>query len=98
MHYSIDIFKQIQENENIILMEFTDGRYEAGRLDKCIWNRIIPLDIKKGSLTFTRSYVKRIIGLTNFIVFPKKETTKPYKQLTIFEVSDILNKAGYEFI
>lgn len=58
--------------------------------------RVVPPNINDGGMGFSRSSIKQIV-LFNGLIFPKK-VDGPHKKLNIIELSELVNKAGYEFI
>ena len=53
-------------------------------------------NINQGLLRFKRSHIKQIV-LFNGLIYPKSEN-ESHKVLDIIELSDLINRAGYEFI
>ena len=58
--------------------------------------RVNPLTINDGGLIISRSSLRRIVYF-NGIVIPKGLNDDP-DILDIFELNDLVNKAGYEFL
>lgn len=57
--------------------------------------RVVPPNINDGGMGFSKSYIKQII-LFNGLIFPK-EKDGPHKHLDLFELTALVNKAGYDF-
>lgn len=56
---------------------------------------VIPPNIHEGGTGFPRSYLKQII-LFNGLIYPKDDNEK-HKHVDLFELTELVNKAGYDF-
>ena len=57
--------------------------------------RVVPPNINDGGMGFSKSYIKQII-LFNGLIFPKEESDK-HKFVDLFQLTELVNKAGYDF-
>jgi len=60
--------------------------------------RLFPLDHTEYRLYLRRSDIRRAVNLYNWCVLPKENQKRIPEQLDIFEVNELLNKAGYQFM
>lgn len=55
---------------------------------------LLPLQPHENKLIVPRSYIKKIVGF-NGCLYPK-ELHEEHKMLDLFELNDLVNRAGYE--
>lgn len=81
-----------------VIITFRDNDVEAGRLGYEYGKyRLTPLTTNRPSTYFSRSQVKQLVYINNGLILPKEKHDKQVI-LDILELSELLNKAGYEFI
>ena len=97
--YSKEVLDKLSKEQYACIVIFHDDSVYAGRLAKnisfCPYH-ILPFSIHCNGMGFKRSHVKKII-LFNGLIYPKEEHGE-HKHIDIIEMSELLNKAGYEFI
>ena len=99
--YSKKMLDTLAEREFKVVVEFTNGDVELGIFKYPKYHHrggyaLRPLTINEGGIYFSRSQIKRIVYLSNGLIYPKEETGK-HKILNILELNELVNKAGYEF-
>lgn len=97
--YSKEVLDKLANENHECIIIFNDGDVSAGILSNKTGAspyHLVPFSINQGGIGFKRSHVKKIV-LFNGLVYPKSEN-EPHKVLDIIELSDLINRAGYEFI
>jgi len=100
--YSKKMLDTLAERELEVVVEFDQKC--GGGVDLGIFKHsdlrsgymLRPLNINEGSVHFSRGNIKRIVYLSNGLVYPKEENGQ-HKILNILELNELVNKAGYEF-
>jgi len=102
--YSKKMLDTLAEREFEVIVEFNNnygGGIELGIFKASKWHRhgymLRPLTINAGGVHFSRGSIKRIVYISNGLVYPKEENGH-HKILNILELNELVNKAGYEFI
>ncbi len=102
MLYSDKTLENLINLKSPIIIEFMDGEVCIGYLTK---SKTFPKHYnllhlnQNGSLDFSKSHVSRIIYLHNWAIVNKGDNPfKATKFVNIFELNDLVQKAGYELI
>ena len=99
MTYTKEYLDNICKRQHVVIVETTFGETLVGYFVKASWSskyKVLPLDINADRWCLTRSQIKRIINLNGY-VHPKNPKGKKYKMLNLYQLQDLLNKAGYTF-
>ena len=102
--YSKKMLDTLAEREFEVIVEFNNnygGGTKLGIFKHSKWHRhgymIRPLTINENEVHFSRGSIKRIVYISNGLIYPKEENGS-HKLLNILELNELVNKAGYEFI
>jgi len=100
--YSKEMLDTLAEREFEVAVEFMNGDIEVGIFKYPKYHHrggyaLRPLTINEGGTYFSRSQVKRIVYLSNGLVYPK-EKNGPHKILNMLDLNELVNKAGYEYL
>ena len=99
MIYTKEYLDTICEHQHVVIVETTFGETLVGYFVKASWSskyKVLPLDINADRWCLTRSQIKRIINLNGY-VHPKNPDHKRYTMLNLYQLQDLLDKAGYTF-
>lgn len=97
-NYSSDLINSLVRNGSPIILELNDNNVYIGILISAPGNgqyRLEPLTINESAIVFRRSHIKRIIYFNGLIV--PKNPNSLHRILDIIDLSEIVNKAGYQF-
>lgn len=102
MLYSDKTLEHLITLKSPIIVEFNDGDVHIGYLTKSKTSpkhyNLLHLN-QSGSLGFSKSHVSRIIYLYSWTIVNKDvDAFKVTKFVDIFELNDLVHKAGYELI
>lgn len=97
-NYSKEFLKELIDSNHNVIVTLKSGGVYVGSFAYGYGTHYLltPPSINDGGIMFSRSDIKNIIYFTGLIV-PKDKNGR-HKFLNIIELSELINKAGYEFI
>lgn len=100
-NYSKEQLRSLVNKDLALIVELKDRNAYLGSLAERGYPKgglYVTRNLNNDVIGFSRSHIKRIILLPDGIVWPKDSFEAKGKKLDIFELNDLINKTGYEFI
>ena len=87
-----------------VVVELVDDSLYVGYFQQgCLNGTYVVLGLNLEQITLRRKDIKRIVPISNLIVYPKSynkvvNPRSPYERMDLIEFSALVNKAGYQII